>query len=171
MRIAFVGCGSAGRPLGVAWARAGHEIGAVVCRTSAADAVAVLGQGTPGGDLTDADVVVFATPDDVLAAAAKEHTLRAEQVALHLSGAHASTILAPTGARTASLHPLRAAVRHCRRSAGNRSLTAAPAAMTARDRTDAHASIAARRSVTANRPIHQFADHAETTGRRCNSIR
>ena len=108
MRIAFVGCGAAGRPLGLAWIRAGHSIGAVVCQASSEEAVGVLGQGTPGGSLDDADVVVFATPDDVIAEAAAAHPLRADQVALHLSGAHPSTVLEPTGARTASLHPLRA---------------------------------------------------------------
>lgn len=106
MRIAFVGCGAAGRPLGVAWRRKGHAIGAVHARTSAAEAVRVLGDGVPDGPLTDADVVVFATPDDALVDAARRHPLTPGQVALHLSGAHPSTILAPTGARTASLHPL-----------------------------------------------------------------
>ena len=106
MRIAFVGCGAAGRPLGVAWRKKGHAIGAVHARTSAAEAVRVLGDGVPDGPLDDADVVVFATPDDTLADAARRHPLARGQVALHLSGAHPSTILAPTGARTASLHPL-----------------------------------------------------------------
>ncbi|MHC4134938.1 MAG: Rossmann-like and DUF2520 domain-containing protein [Planctomycetota bacterium] len=106
MRIAFVGCGAAGRPLGVAWRRNGHAIGAVHARTSAAEAVRVLGAGVPNGPVDDADVVVFATPDDALAEVARRHILAPAQVALHLSGAHPSTILAPTGARTASLHPL-----------------------------------------------------------------
>jgi len=70
--------------------------------------VGVLGQGTPSGSLDDAGVVVFATPDDTLAEAAAAHPLRTDQVALHLSGAHPSTVLEPTGAKTASLHPLRA---------------------------------------------------------------
>jgi len=108
MRIAFVGCGAAGRPLGVAWLRAGHEIGAVIARESAGDAVRAMGAGAAWGALDDADVVVFATPDDALSAAAREHPLRADQIALHLSGAHPSTVLDATGARTASLHPLRA---------------------------------------------------------------
>ena len=106
MRIGFVGCGAAGRPLGVAWRRKGHAIGGVRCRRTSAEAVRVLGAGVPDGSLEDADVVVFATPDDALESAAREHALRPEQVALHLSGAHPSTVLAPTGARTAGLHPL-----------------------------------------------------------------
>jgi predicted short-subunit dehydrogenase-like oxidoreductase (DUF2520 family) len=106
MRIAFVGCGAAGRALAVAWRRKGHAIGAVHARTRAAEAVRVIGAGVPQGPLGDADVVVFATPDDALATVAKTHPLAPGQVALHLSGAHPSTILAPTGARTASLHPL-----------------------------------------------------------------
>jgi predicted short-subunit dehydrogenase-like oxidoreductase (DUF2520 family) len=106
MRIAFVGCGAAGRALAVAWRRKGHAIGAVRARRSAAEAVRVIGAGVPDGPLDDADVVVFATPDDAIAAAAAKHRLAPRQVALHLSGAHPSTVLAPTGARTASLHPL-----------------------------------------------------------------
>jgi len=65
-----------------------------------------MGAGVPDGPLDDADVVVFATPDDVLAPVAARHRLAPSQVALHLSGAHPSTVLAPTGARAASLHPL-----------------------------------------------------------------
>jgi len=106
MRIAFVGCGAAGRALAVAWRRKGHEIGAVRARTTAAEAVRVIGAGVPQGPLDDADVVVFATPDDALAAVAAKHALAPRQVALHLSGALPSTVLRPTGARTAGLHPL-----------------------------------------------------------------
>ena len=84
MRIAFVGCGAAGRPLGAAWRGKGHSIGAVRTRSTAADAVGVMGEGTPGGSLADADVVVFATPDDALAGVAREHALSATQVALRL---------------------------------------------------------------------------------------
>jgi len=108
MRIAFVGCGAAGRPLCIAWKRAGHQIGAILARRSAAEAVGVVGAGTAGGSLEDADVVVFATPDDALASVAARFPLAPSQIALHLSGAHPSTVLSPTGARTASLHPLRA---------------------------------------------------------------
>jgi len=108
VEIAFVGCGAAGRPLAAAWRRAGHTIGAVHARSRAAEAVRVIGGGTPGGDVRTADVVVFATPDDMLATVAARIRLGREQVALHLSGAYASTVLQPTGARTASLHPLRA---------------------------------------------------------------
>jgi len=106
MRIAFVGCGAAGRALAVAWLRKGHAIGAVHARRSAAEAVRAIGAGVPGGALGDADVVVFATPDDAIAPVAASHRLAPRQVALHLSGAHPSTLLKPTGARTASLHPL-----------------------------------------------------------------
>jgi len=110
LKLAFVGCGSAGRVLAAAWRRAGHELGGILTRgpESARAAVAAIGGGVPGGPLDDARVVVFATPDDVLATAAAAHRLRADQVALHLSGAHPSTVLAATGARTAGLHPLRA---------------------------------------------------------------
>lgn len=108
MRISFVGCGAAGLPLAMAWRRAGHEIGAIHARTSAEAIVAALGAGSPRAPLHDSDVVVFATPDDALAEVARAHPLSPGQVALHLSGFHPSTVLAPTGARTAGLHPLRA---------------------------------------------------------------
>ncbi|MHC4930962.1 MAG: Rossmann-like and DUF2520 domain-containing protein [Planctomycetota bacterium] len=108
MRIAFVGCGAAGRPLAIAWSRAGHRIGAVLARSSAEETVRILGAGEPGGSLESADVVVFATPDDVLEEVAAAHPLASGQVALHLSGERPSTVLESTGARTASLHPLRA---------------------------------------------------------------
>jgi predicted short-subunit dehydrogenase-like oxidoreductase (DUF2520 family) len=108
MKIAFIGCGAAGRPLALRWIEAGHAIGAVICRTTTDEVVALLGQGEPGGNPQDADAVVFATPDDALKDVAARHALRPDQLALHLSGAHPSTVLAPTGARTASLHPLRA---------------------------------------------------------------
>ncbi|MEM8885426.1 MAG: DUF2520 domain-containing protein [Planctomycetota bacterium] len=108
MRISFVGCGAAGRALARLWLRAGHEIGAIRARTHAPEAVAAVGAGEANGSLEDADVVVFATPDDVLAAVAAATPLRAEQLALHLSGAHPSTVLTVTGARVASIHPLRA---------------------------------------------------------------
>ena len=97
-----MGCGAAGRPLGAAWLNAGHVIGAVICRTSAAEAVLAMREGIVDGTLDDAEVIVFATPDDALASAAAKHTLRADQVALHVSGAHPSTILEPTGAHVAS---------------------------------------------------------------------
>jgi predicted short-subunit dehydrogenase-like oxidoreductase (DUF2520 family) len=107
MRIAFVGCGAAGRPLGAAWSRRGHEIGRVL-GPDAEEAVRAMGAGRTDGELDSADVVVFATPDDVLTSVANEHPLDRAQVALHLSGALPSTVLAATGARTAGLHPLRA---------------------------------------------------------------
>lgn len=108
MKIAFVGCGAAGRALARLWLRAGHEIGAIQNRSTSADAVVAIGAGTADGSLDDADVVVFATPDDALSKAASDIALRPDQVAIHLSGALPSTVLQPTGARVASLHPLRA---------------------------------------------------------------
>jgi len=106
VKIAFVGCGAAGRALARLWLRAGHEIGAIHARTHAAEAVAAIGGGVIDGPLDDADVVVFGTPDDVLAEIAASTRLVSNQVAIHLSGAHPSTLLDPTGARTAGLHPL-----------------------------------------------------------------
>lgn len=108
MRIGFVGCGAAGRALAVAWSRAGHQIGSIVTRGSSKEAVAAIGAGLADGSSHDDDVVVFATPDDALAGAAAQHRLTPGHVALHLSASHPSTILEPTGAKTAGLHPLRA---------------------------------------------------------------
>ena len=108
MRIGFVGCGAAGRALAVAWRRAGHEIGSIVTRNSSNEAVAAIGAGAADGPFDDDDVVVFATPDDALAGVATDHRLTSGHVALHLSASHPSTILDPTGAKTAGLHPLRA---------------------------------------------------------------
>ena len=108
MRIGFVGCGAAGRALAVAWHRAGHEIGSIVTRNSSNEVVASIGVGVADGPFDDADVVIFATPDDTLAGVAAHHRLTSSQVALHLSASHPSTILEPTGAKTAGLHPLRA---------------------------------------------------------------
>ena len=106
MKIAFIGCGAAGRALARLWLKAGHEIGAVHAQTHAAEAVAAIGAGVADGPLDAADVVVFGAPDDALAEIAASTRLRPEQVALHLSGAHPSSLLLPTGARPAGLHPL-----------------------------------------------------------------
>lgn len=108
MKIAFVGCGAAGRPLGRVWRAAGHEIGAVHARANAAAAVEAIGAGVADGPLEEAEVVVFGTPDDALQVVAARTPLAAHQTALHLSGFHPSSVLAPTGAATAGLHPLRA---------------------------------------------------------------
>ncbi|MHC4939420.1 MAG: Rossmann-like and DUF2520 domain-containing protein [Planctomycetota bacterium] len=108
MKIAFVGCGAAGRALARLWLKAGHEIVAIHARNSAAEAVAAVGAGVANGPLEEADVVVFATPDDAIEEVAKRTRLQPGQVALHLSGFHPSTLLEPTGAHTGSLHPLRA---------------------------------------------------------------
>ncbi|MHC4849406.1 MAG: Rossmann-like and DUF2520 domain-containing protein [Planctomycetota bacterium] len=108
MKIAFVGCGAAGRALARLWLSAGHEIGAIHARTTAEQAVAAVGAGVANGPLQEADIVVFATPDDAIAETARTIALRSDQVALHLSGFHPSTLLAPTGARFGALHPLRA---------------------------------------------------------------
>lgn len=108
MKIAFVGCGAAGRALARLWLRAGHDIGAIQNRTTSAAAVEAIGAGVADGSLDDADVVVFAAPDDALSKSAGNTALRPDQVAIHLSGAHPSTVLQPTGARVGSLHPLRA---------------------------------------------------------------
>jgi predicted short-subunit dehydrogenase-like oxidoreductase (DUF2520 family) len=106
VKISFVGCGAAGRVLARLWLRAGHEIGTIRSRTHATEAVAAIGAGVAGGSLEDAEIVVFGAPDDALADLAAATRLRADQVAIHLSGVHPSTVLAPTGARTAGLHPL-----------------------------------------------------------------
>jgi len=119
LEIAFIGCGSVGRPLGKLLAAAGAHIGPVCCRTtaSAETACRFLGHGRPldasetARAAASAKVVIVATPDRVIAEAdrAAAPGLGPGQVILHLSGAFPSTILRESrraGADIGSMHPL-----------------------------------------------------------------
>jgi predicted short-subunit dehydrogenase-like oxidoreductase (DUF2520 family) len=118
--ISIVGAGRVGKTLGKCLHRLGWRIGAVVATSGAHAKTAArwIGAGTPRDRLTrdvfEADVIVLATPDDVLGQVAarlarvggKASTRR---VVLHTSGALDSSVLAPLarlGAATGSLHPM-----------------------------------------------------------------
>jgi predicted short-subunit dehydrogenase-like oxidoreductase (DUF2520 family) len=126
--LAIVGAGRVGRELGKRLRGLGWNIGAVVTRSraSARAAVRAIGGGLPFGELTRqllaADVVLFATGDDVLAGVARELAAIGGKewrgrVALHLSGALPASVLAPLSARGAhigSMHPMQTFGRHGR---------------------------------------------------------
>lgn len=107
-RIAVVGAGAVGRTLGRLLARAGHEIGPVVCRTDARarEAVAFIGSGSPRTDpAVDAEIVLLAVPDDAIAAtAARLHT---RGHVIHLCGNLPAEIVRPSGGVAGAIHPLR----------------------------------------------------------------
>jgi len=131
--ISIVGAGRVGKTLGRCLHRLGWRIGAVVARSDAHAKAAVrwIGDGRPRGrvtgDVFEADVILLATPDDVLAQVAarlarvggKDRKRRVsgfalaspefKKVVLHTSGALDSRVLAPLarlGAATGSLHPM-----------------------------------------------------------------
>jgi predicted short-subunit dehydrogenase-like oxidoreductase (DUF2520 family) len=115
--IAFIGCGSVGRPLGRLLHEAGVPIRGVSCRSpeSAAAACTFMGGGEPMPAAAEAAAsarcVIIATPDRLIADADKE-TARGVgpgSVVLHLSGALPSSILTAcraAGAHVGSMHPL-----------------------------------------------------------------
>src|SRR5689334_23079041 len=118
--INLIGCGRLGRTLGYLFHRKKvFALGGVLTKslTSAREAVAVMGAGTPMGsyeELPEAKLHVNAAPDDCvgsccrrLAAAGK---LRPGDVVFHCSGALSSAALeaaAARGALTASAHPVK----------------------------------------------------------------
>ncbi len=118
--ISIVGAGRVGKTLGKCLHRVGWRIGAVVARSDAHAKAAVrwIGAGMPRGrvtgDVFDADVILLATPDDVLEqVAARLARIGWQSVqrkcVLHTSGALDSSVLTPLarlGAATGSLHPM-----------------------------------------------------------------
>ena len=118
--LAIVGAGRVGRALGRLLREVGWKIGVVVTQSDASSrrAVRFIGAGKPHGGLTRnvllSNVILIATPDDAIPAAASELTrmggeeLRGK-VVLHTSGAQDSRALAPLkefGASVGSMHPL-----------------------------------------------------------------
>ena len=118
--LAIVGAGRVGRALGRRLRELGWKIGVVVTRSEASSrrAVRFIGAGKPHGGLTRnvlvSSVILIATPDDAVPAAARElarmggEELRGK-VVLHTSGAQDSRALAPLkefGASVGSMHPL-----------------------------------------------------------------
>jgi predicted short-subunit dehydrogenase-like oxidoreductase (DUF2520 family) len=118
--VSIVGAGRLGRALGRSLRRLGWRIGAVVTRSAVHSRAAVraIGAGTPfatlPSEVMDADVILLATPDDVLAEAAGKLAKLAGnkcrgKIVLHGSGALDSSVLralARCGAATGSIHPM-----------------------------------------------------------------
>jgi predicted short-subunit dehydrogenase-like oxidoreductase (DUF2520 family) len=118
--VSIVGAGRLGRALGRSLRRLGWRIGPVVTRSAAQSRAAVraIGAGKPRATLTrevmDADVILLAVPDDVLAKVARELAKLAGdkcrgKVVLHTSGALDNKVLqrlARCGAATGSIHPM-----------------------------------------------------------------
>ncbi|MGD0425687.1 MAG: DUF2520 domain-containing protein [Candidatus Acidiferrales bacterium] len=118
--VSIVGAGRLGRALGRSLRRLGWRIGPVVTRSTAHSRAAVraIGAGKPLATLTsevmDADVILLATPDDVLADVARQlaklvgRNCRGK-IVLHGSGALDHKVLRPLarcGAATGSIHPM-----------------------------------------------------------------
>jgi predicted short-subunit dehydrogenase-like oxidoreductase (DUF2520 family) len=118
--VSIVGAGRLGRALGRALRRLGWRIGAVVTRSAAHSRAAVreIGAGKPLATLTsalmDADVILLATPDDVLGEVAGRLAKLAGKrcrgkIVLHSSGALDNSVLralARCGAGIGSIHPM-----------------------------------------------------------------
>jgi predicted short-subunit dehydrogenase-like oxidoreductase (DUF2520 family) len=118
--ISIVGAGRVGKTLGKCLHRLGWRIGSVVATSDAHAKAAVrwIRAGTPRGrvtrDVFEADVILLATPDDVLAQVAARLARTGGKackpnIVLHTSGALDSSVLAPLarlGAATGSLHPM-----------------------------------------------------------------
>jgi predicted short-subunit dehydrogenase-like oxidoreductase (DUF2520 family) len=116
--VGIVGAGRVGSVLGAALGRAGHRVIGVSGRSAAARArIEELLPGTPRRRPADiaaeADLVIFAVPDDVLAPLvahlAESGAFRGSgQVVAHTSGAHGVGVLHPAvakGSRPLALHP------------------------------------------------------------------
>ena len=107
-RVALIGGGAVGRTLGRLLARAGHRIGAVVCRSEARarEAVDFIGAGTPRTNpVVDDEIILLAVPDDAIAPAAARLKTRGHVV--HLCGNLPAEILRPSGGVVGAIHPLR----------------------------------------------------------------
>jgi predicted short-subunit dehydrogenase-like oxidoreductase (DUF2520 family) len=117
LTIGIVGAGRVGTALGAAFARAGHTITGASGRSDAAVArIATVLSGTPHRRAEDvvreADLVIFAVPDDVLAPLVahlgESGAFRAGLIVAHTSGSYGIGVLHPATARGAlplALHP------------------------------------------------------------------
>jgi predicted short-subunit dehydrogenase-like oxidoreductase (DUF2520 family) len=106
-----------GQGLAIAVGRAGVEVTLLARATKPVVEPLVLFGGTWAEGVSAADVVLLATPDDAIAAAAaalaEQKAISARHVVLHLSGLldrSALAILTPTGAGLGSFHPLQTIV-------------------------------------------------------------
>jgi predicted short-subunit dehydrogenase-like oxidoreductase (DUF2520 family) len=108
MRVAIVGAGKTGRALGRLALRAGHEIGAVVCRTAerAREAAAFIGAGRPGTEPEGDELTLVAVPDGEIARVAAALRVPRGAVTAHTCATHGVEVLRPQRPAGA-LHPLR----------------------------------------------------------------
>lgn len=117
LTLNIVGCGKVGMTLGRLWTQRGcFAVQDIWNRTaeSGANATAFIGAGTVVtaiDQLRAADIWMLTVPDDEIARYAtmlaeagcfSEHT-----IVFHCSGALASSVLTPSGAQVASVHPIR----------------------------------------------------------------
>jgi predicted short-subunit dehydrogenase-like oxidoreductase (DUF2520 family) len=112
-RVVIIGAGRMGQGLGLALKRRGYKV-ALVARTPR-DVIPplVLHAGSQAEATSGAELVLIATPDDAVTAAAaqlaREGAISRDQVVLHLSGLLDRTALLPleeSGAGCGSFHPL-----------------------------------------------------------------
>ena len=108
-RIGIIGSGRAGGALGAALASAGYPVTGVSARSRASleraarllPHVPVL----PPDEVTrHADVVLLAVPDDAIATVALSLPFTEDQYAVHLSGAHGTSVLRGIAATPVALH-------------------------------------------------------------------
>lgn len=112
--LALVGPGRAGTAVATALVAAGWRVTGVAGREPAAASVRTAAGrlGAPAGTAPEvaagADLVVLATPDAAIeaAAAAVAASVRPEALVVHLAGAHGLEVLAAVPARRGALHPL-----------------------------------------------------------------
>ena len=118
LRIGVIGAGRVGSVLGVALARAGHQVVAAsgVSQDSIRRAATMLPAATllPADEVVRAaDLVLLAVPDDTLGGLveglAETGSWRPGQLVVHTSGAHGMAVLAPAAAQGVlplALHPV-----------------------------------------------------------------
>jgi predicted short-subunit dehydrogenase-like oxidoreductase (DUF2520 family) len=109
-RIGIIGSGRAGGALGAALASAGYPVTGVSARSRASlERAARLLPHVPVLDPAEvvdrADVVLLAVPDDVIAEVARGLPFTGNQYAVHLSGAHGTSVLRGIAATPVALHP------------------------------------------------------------------
>jgi predicted short-subunit dehydrogenase-like oxidoreductase (DUF2520 family) len=116
-RIGVIGAGRVGAVLAAALSNAGHLVVAASGRSAASHTrietlLPTAAIADPCTVAKQADLVLLAVPDDVLAdvvtALVAADALRANQVVVHTSGRHGASVLVPAaavGATTIALHP------------------------------------------------------------------
>ena len=112
-RLNIIGCGRVGQTLARQWhSHEVFQIESILTRShaSAQGAVAFIGAGHAAVDydaLSEADIYMIAAPDSAIAECASRLKVHRDAIVFHCSGAYPSSLLAATGAQTASLHPVK----------------------------------------------------------------